>query len=100
MSRHEEGRHRLPLPEGQRREQPFVLDWSGRSPRLTCPSPRKRPQPGDEACLDAVLARLDLDALPAAVCWCWPDRDPKPVRDTGPSWLPHWARDRQAPAAA
>jgi hypothetical protein len=50
--------------------------------------------PGDEERLDAVLARLDLDALPASVCWCWPDRPPEPVRGTPPGWLAAWARDR------
>jgi hypothetical protein len=75
-----------------RERQPFVFD--ARTMRLIAPWPRKRPQPGDEARLDALLDRLDLEALPAAVCWCWPDRDPEPVGDVGPGWLARWAFDR------
>jgi len=43
----------------------------------TAQRPRKRPAPGDEERLDALLERLDLEALPAALCWCWP---PLPLR--------------------
>jgi len=50
--------------------------------------------PGDEERLDALLERLDLEALPAALCWCWPDRDPVPVGAVAPDWLRQYARDR------
>ena len=56
--------------------------------------PEKRPLLGDEARMDAMLQRLKPGALPAAVCWCWPDRPPEPVTGSGEGWLAAWARDR------
>jgi hypothetical protein len=88
----EKSRHRIPLPLERRQLQPFVLD--SRAGRVIAPWPRKRAQPGDEERLDATLARIDGEMLPALVCWCWPDRDPEPVRDMAPDWLRHWSRDR------
>jgi hypothetical protein len=75
-----------------RARQGFVLD--ARSMLLIVPWRRKRPQPGDEARMDAMLAELEVDALPEPACWCWPDRPPEPVRDTPPGWLERWSRDR------
>lgn len=94
MSRHlvDRVRHLLPLPPEMRARQPFVID--ARMMRIIAPWPAKRPQPGDEERMDAMLRRLQLRALPAAVCWCWPDRPPEPVRGSGQGWLAAWARDR------
>jgi hypothetical protein len=39
--------------------------------------------------MDAMLERIDVAALPASVCWVWPDRDPEPALD--PDWLRRWA---------
>jgi hypothetical protein len=62
--------HRLPLPPEQREQQPFVLDAA--TMQVIAPWPVQRPQPGDEARLDAMLARLDFSDLPAPVCRTWP----------------------------
>jgi hypothetical protein len=40
------------------------------------------------------VQRLDLDTLPASLCWAWPDRDPVPVGNVGAGWLAAWERDR------
>jgi hypothetical protein len=87
MSRHlvDRVRHLLPLPPETRARQPFVIDT--RTMRIIAPWPEKRPLLGDEARMDAMLQRLKLGALPAAVCWCWPDRPPEPVTGSGEGWL-------------
>ena len=85
-------RHLLPLPPEMRARQPFVID--ARTMRIIAPWPAKRPLPGDEARMDEMLQCLELGALPAAVCWCWPDRPPEPVRGSGEGWLAAWGRDR------
>jgi hypothetical protein len=74
-----------------RDRQPFVVDAI--SGRLIAPWPRRRPADGDDWRLWETIQRLDLDALPAALCWCWPDRDPEPVA-ARPDWLRHYERDR------
>jgi hypothetical protein len=91
-------RHLCPMPSEVRAQQPFVVDL--RSGRIIAPWPRKQPLPGDEARMDALLEQLDPEAFPAAVCWCWPDRDPVPIRGTPPGWLRSWARDRASDTLA
>ena len=51
-------------------------------------SPRRQ-QPDDAARLELLLDHLDLEELPAPVCWCWPDREPVPVANADPSWEHH-----------
>jgi hypothetical protein len=60
-------RRRLPLPPEQREKQPpFVIDI--RSMRFIAPWSRKRPLPGDEERLDALLARrLGAGAGPTGI---------------------------------
>jgi hypothetical protein len=85
-------RHRLPPPLEMRERQPFLIDaYTG---RLVAPWPRRRPASGDEARLWETMQRLDPDALPDALCWVWPDRDPVPVANVGPGWLRAYERDR------
>jgi hypothetical protein len=80
----------MPLPSEVRQRLAFVIDAAGR--RIIAPWLRDTlPLPSDEARLAATVERLDLDALPAPVCWCWPDRPPEPVRAAR---LQTWARDR------
>jgi hypothetical protein len=74
-------RYRLPLPPERRAEQPFAIN--ARARRVI--APWREPQPGDEARLDAMLAGLDLAALPATVCWTWADRPPEPVQGAAPN---------------
>lgn len=50
-------------------------------------APWPRTLPGDEEWLDALLAQLVPETLPAPMCWVWPDRRPVPVRGTPPGWL-------------
>ena len=42
-----------------------------------------------------MLEQLDAAALPARVCWYWPDREPEPVACVNLAhWLMHWLKDR------
>jgi hypothetical protein len=61
---------------------------------IIAPWPKNRPANGDEWRLGETVQRLDPDALPAPLCWCWPDRDPVPVGNVGVGWLAAWSRDR------
>jgi hypothetical protein len=89
----EQGRYPLLLPFEVRQQLAFVVDVAGR--RVIAPWLRDAlPLPSDEARLEATVERLDLDTLPAPVCWCWPDRPPEPVRTARQNWLQSWARDR------
>jgi hypothetical protein len=88
----ERARHLCPLPEEMRDHQPFLVD--ALSMHIIAPWPPKRPADGDEWRLAETVQRLDLDALPAALCWCWPDRDPEPVGNVGAGWPAAWERDR------
>jgi len=85
-------RHLLPLPPERRAQQPFVLD--ARTGQIIAPWPRKRPQPGDEARMDAMVEQLPR-MLPGPVCWCWPDREPEPVvAEDMRLWLRRWSSDK------
>jgi hypothetical protein len=84
-------RHRCPLPEEQRRQQPFL--WDGRTLIAPWPPSRLALAFSDEQRLEAVTARLGTPP-PSAVVWLWPDREPAPVGEVRPGWLAAWARDR------
>ena len=89
----EKDRYLVPLPSEVRQRLAFVIDAAGR--RIIAPWLRDiLPLPSDEARLAATVERLDLNTLPAPVCWCWPDRPPEPVRAARQNWLQSWARDR------
>jgi hypothetical protein len=84
-------RHKLPMPFEMRERQPFLVDaYAG---HIIAPWPRRRPAPGDEWRMWQAIERLDIDALPALLCWAWPDRDPEPVVHVGPGWLQAYVRD-------
>jgi hypothetical protein len=80
------------VPIEMRHRQPFVVDAA--AGEIIAPWPPDRPAAGDEWRLWVTVQRIDLDALPAALCWCWPDRDPEPVAAARLDWLKHYARDR------
>jgi hypothetical protein len=84
-------RHRLPVPFEMRERQPFLVDVMRME--IIAPWPRRRPAPGDEWRMWQTIQSIDVDALPALLCWCWPDRDPEPVSGVGPGWLMAYARD-------
>jgi hypothetical protein len=84
-------RHKLPVPLEMRDRQPFVVDVMRME--IIAPWPRRRPAPGDEWRLWETIQRLDVDALPALLCWAWPDRDPVPVAQAGAGWLAAYERD-------
>ena len=89
----EQRRYPMRLPSEVRQRLAFVIDAAGR--RIIAPWLRDiLPLPSDEARLAATVERLDLNTLPAPVCWCWPDRPPEPVRAARQNWLQSWARDR------
>jgi hypothetical protein len=84
-------RHRLPVPFEMRAQQPFLVDaYAG---HIIAPWPRRRPAAGDDLRLWETMQRLDLDALPAPLCWAWPDRAPVPVAQVGAGWLAAYSRD-------
>jgi len=86
------GRHRCPLPQEQRAQQPFVFDPN--SGHIVAPWPKGRLSAEDELRLDAVIERIARIAVDVVV-WIWPDdRDPVPVAAAAPyHWLIAWERD-------
>jgi len=88
----ERARHLLPVPEEMRERHGFIVD--ALSGHIIAPWPPKRPADGDEWRLWATVQRLGRAALPTALCWCWPDRDPEPVGNVGAGWLKNYERDK------
>jgi hypothetical protein len=86
------------MPQEQRLQQPFVVD--ALSGKVIAPWPKRGAQAGDAERLEVLRATIDPAALPAPVCWCWPDRKPEPVQAVAPDWLARWARDHAVYALA
>jgi hypothetical protein len=92
------GRHRAPMPEERRIEQPFVYDPD--SGRLIAPWPRGKLRNADAQRLDAVIERIaTIEA--GTLIWIRPDdREPVPIAAASPyHWLAHWSRDRASYSA-